>query len=213
MVPDTHEIPTDDMSVSHLAQFNALRDEIIKRAEFEHQLIALTLAAAGTLAAVGLTVDGSSLALLVYPVLTAFISIGWLFNNFRIQQMGYYIREKLEPAYSGLGWEQFLKSKASDKVRPGNTGLWRKWLSPQTLPIGIFCVSPLVFLILALPQLALCWPVPDPTCTNSPVATWTAVTLLITDFILILITTFVLHRFTARPQRNNRQTAPQKSTT
>lgn len=203
MAPEPDEIPTDDMSISHLAQFNALRDEIIKRAEFEHQLIALTLAAAGTLAAVGLTVDGSSLALLVYPVLTSFISIGWLFNNFRIQQMGHYIREKLEPAHSGLGWEQFLNSKASGKVRPGNTGLWRKWLSPETLPIGIFCASPLVFLILALPKLTLCWPVRQPTCTNSPVATYTAVTLVIIDFILIIMTTFVLHRFTARPDLAN----------
>jgi hypothetical protein len=79
-----------------LAQYSALREEILKRLEMQHQLIALALLATGTLIPIGLADNGPVLVLLLSPILILLIAIAWAWNNVRIVQTGKFIKDKIE---------------------------------------------------------------------------------------------------------------------
>jgi len=96
---------TNDPSQFLLAEYNELRGEILKRSEFQHQLISIALVALGALAAVGL--KDSPSALLAYPMLALFLGAAWSYNDIQIAQLGVYIRYRIEDHLigQGLGWE------------------------------------------------------------------------------------------------------------
>jgi hypothetical protein len=89
-----------------LAEYAALREEVLKRIEIEHQLISLALIAAGTFITLGLQL-GSITAMLAYPLLALFLASTWVRNEVRIQQLANYIKNRVEDqlldGYSG--WE------------------------------------------------------------------------------------------------------------
>ena len=88
-----------------LAEYAQLKSEILKRSEFQHQLISIALVALGALAAVGL--KDSPSALLAYPMLALFLGAAWSYNDIQIAQLGVYIRYRIEDQLigQGLGWE------------------------------------------------------------------------------------------------------------
>ena len=88
-----------------LAEYAQLKGEILKRSEFQHQLISIALVALGALAAVGL--KDSPSALLAYPMLALFLGAAWSYNDIQIAQLGVYIRYRIEDQLigQGLGWE------------------------------------------------------------------------------------------------------------
>ncbi|MCI0692198.1 hypothetical protein L0337_09370 [candidate division KSB1 bacterium] len=93
-----------------LAEYSALRDEILKRIEIGHQLGALVLVAVGTFLPIG--IQGSVTILLAYPLLAMFIATAWSHNDIRIQQIATYIKDiekKLLPDKGG--WEHFFREK------------------------------------------------------------------------------------------------------
>jgi hypothetical protein len=102
---------TSDPSEFLLAEYNALRGEILKRSEIQHQLISFALAASGALAAVGLKDTPS--ALLAYPILVLFLAIGWTYNDLQIAQIGLYIKHRIERhlAATGQGWQHAILSQ------------------------------------------------------------------------------------------------------
>src|ERR1022692_2709971 len=91
-----------------MAEYKALRDEILKRSEMQHQLISITLVALGGLATIGL--KDSPSALLAYPMLALFLSAAWTYNDIQIAQLGIYIRYRIEDPLigEGLGWEHAI---------------------------------------------------------------------------------------------------------
>ena len=95
-----------------IAEHSALRAEILKRTEIQHQLISLAIIAAGTFVSVG--VQGSPTVMLAYPILALFLAVGWSQNDVRIMQRGAYIK-RLETRLLGenLGWEH---ERASTRV-------------------------------------------------------------------------------------------------
>ena len=80
---------TRDPTTFLLAEYDALRGEILKRSEIQHQLLSFSLAALGALMAVGL--KDSPSALLAYPILVLFLAVGWVYNDLQIAQIGLYI--------------------------------------------------------------------------------------------------------------------------
>jgi hypothetical protein len=52
-----------------IAEYNTLREEILKRIETQYQLTALTLTASGVILTIGLQVKNASI-LFIYPILT-----------------------------------------------------------------------------------------------------------------------------------------------
>ena len=93
-----------------LAEYSALRDEILKRSEIQHQLVSLSLIATGTFLTIG-----STTATLAYPILATFLAAAWAQNDFRIRQMGMYIKKRIEEKLLGsnLGWEHVHASSPS----------------------------------------------------------------------------------------------------
>jgi len=90
-----------------IAEYSALRDEILKRIELQNQVLNLTLILAGTVVSVGFQLNNGPIMLLIYPPIALVLSSGWEQNNLRIRQIGIYIREIIEGRSSGGGWEQY----------------------------------------------------------------------------------------------------------
>lgn len=105
---------TDKVSSDFLiAEHSALRAEILKRTEIQHQLISLAVIASGTFISVG--VQGSPTVMLAYPILASFLAIAWAQSDLRISQIGAYIKGSIEPRLLGenRGWEH---ERASTRV-------------------------------------------------------------------------------------------------
>jgi hypothetical protein len=103
-----------DPSAFLLAEYKEMRGEILKRSEFQHQLISFALVALAGLAGLGL--KEAPLALLAYPLVVAFLATSWAYNDIQIAQLGIYIRYRIEVPLAGThGWEQFIASLAASK--------------------------------------------------------------------------------------------------
>ena len=85
-----------------LAEYNALRSEILKRIELRNSIMFGTLTFAGVLLGFGLTTP--SLAL-IYAIISMFLAAAWVQSDVIISNIGHYIREKLETPQTGLRWE------------------------------------------------------------------------------------------------------------
>jgi hypothetical protein len=100
-----------------LAEFAAMRAEIVARQGFQHTLMALNLTISGTVFGFAFTQSGRLLILLVLPY-TTFMTCGrYISHDYGIEQIGQYIREGLSPRVrGGLGWEEHIKLH---RVSPG----------------------------------------------------------------------------------------------
>lgn len=164
-----------------LAEYAALRDEIVKRIEIRCQLLVLTLAAFGVLLSVGVEKDVPE-ALLVYPLLALCMAIEWMHVDVRIGEMGDYIREHIEKepasAHDFPWWEthiEALRSKEYRAARIGKRGSafsttlralrpieggW-KWTLHGFIPrateasaAGVLCLTGLIAVFIAAPRIA-----------------------------------------------------------
>ncbi len=94
----------------HLAEYKALRDEILKRLDIENQCLFFSILLIGSTLTVGLA-SGRGLLLAAYPVLVAFVTYTSSFNTYRVGELGQYLRA-LEDASGGvLGWESWLRTQ------------------------------------------------------------------------------------------------------
>lgn len=93
-----------------LAEYSALRAEILKRFEIQFQLVSLAVIAAGTIFIAGIQSSDhrvGAVLTLGYPILALFLATAWGHNDRRVWQLGTYIREHIETALGvdRLGWE------------------------------------------------------------------------------------------------------------
>jgi len=116
-------------------EYNSLRGEILKRIELRQQIISITLTLAGIFLSFGLSTDTVAL---IYPPLAAFLSIAWAQNDFRIRDLAAYIRENLETAPIGLGYETYVQRERS---KNNKLGAWRFVVISHT---GIFIFTQLM---------------------------------------------------------------------
>jgi len=127
-----------------LAEYVALRGEILKRIELRHQYMKVSLAIAGAFLAAGVAVTKAPVAL-VFPLLAPFLAIGWAQNDLRVRDLAEYFREHQEQLVPGLGWETHMQGlRESRRRRP-----WRlvvmahagTLLFTQVLTIAVGCTS------------------------------------------------------------------------
>lgn len=109
-----------EVSQQVLAEYTALRNEIIKRIEMRQQLLTFTLVGAGTLMTLGATEGRAAEVLLIYPILAFFLALGWTHNDVRIGELGGYLKEHVEQklqtmktgksvtAPKGIWWEHYV---------------------------------------------------------------------------------------------------------
>jgi len=112
------QVNTNNDSLTFLiAEYSALREEILKRTEIQHQLIAIALVASGTF--LSLSAQIPTTVGLAYPVLALFLSAAWSQSDIRIRQIGEYIKDHIEKRLmqEGLldpssGWEHDFERRA-----------------------------------------------------------------------------------------------------
>jgi hypothetical protein len=145
-MPKQQDFSADEASMIR-AEFSALRDEILKRSELQHQFVSFALIAAGTFLTVGLQANAPVLVLLLYPALAVFLAAGWAQHDFRKGQIGAYIRDSLEKRVVGLGWESHLSH-----IRKKGEGSPFLLMGPFSLfsARGVFLGTQLLTLVVAL---------------------------------------------------------------
>jgi hypothetical protein len=94
-----------------LAEYRALREEILSKMESQRQYISLVVIAVGTIfvaSVQSLTTSRSTGAILMlgYPLVSFFLAAGWGHNERRIGNIGKFIRDHIE---NNLGVEQSVK--------------------------------------------------------------------------------------------------------
>jgi hypothetical protein len=82
-----------------LAEFNALRAEILFRATSQATLIQINVTAAGTIAVFALANANFRLAMIVIPILSPVLGILWLDHDATIKKLGDFIEREIKPAY------------------------------------------------------------------------------------------------------------------
>ena len=150
-----------------LAEYEALRAEILKRTEIQHQLISLALIATGTFLTIG-----SATATLAYPILAIFLAAAWIQSDVRIGQLGAYIKKRIEERLFGsnLGWEHFYTS-LHDMPRLGSLA--------HLASRGVFVGTQILTVFVSL--LMNSFPTED-------------IVLLLVDSFVIVLTIFLLRR-------------------
>lgn len=96
-----------------LAEYNALRNEILKRMDVENQLATFTVIVFGTILGIGLQ-NKSAVLILLYPTLATFFAIGWSHSNYMIFQIGTYLKQHVESVVGvdKMGWEHYRTMKS-----------------------------------------------------------------------------------------------------
>ena len=132
------------------AEYNALRDEIVKRLEAEHRVINYALAAMATLTTLSYSnqLQIPKAVLLLYPWFAFFLAAEWAFNNMRVCQIGAYLLQ-LEQAvgwsWQGLkgGWEYYLHQSTL------NRHPLSKSLTAVFIAYGVFPVTQAAAIVIA----------------------------------------------------------------
>jgi hypothetical protein len=138
-IPDQQpEVEVEKLAI----EYNALREEIVKKIELRQQFVSITLAIAGVFFAIGVTTDT---VILVYPMLVAFLAIGWSHNDSSIKGLATYIREEIEPKTPHLNWETHHHGKRIETRQKA----WRFVLLSYG---GIFIFTQLAAIALGLLQ-------------------------------------------------------------
>jgi len=90
-------------------QYNAVREEILTRIKLRQQLLFFSLTFAGALLAL---LEKFSIVVFLYPILSMFLALSWVQNDYRIADLGRYIRKYLE---IDNGWETYIHKNRSSK--------------------------------------------------------------------------------------------------
>jgi hypothetical protein len=119
-----------------LAEFVALREEILKQTEIQHQIISICIISAGTFFSISGKVPQT--VCLMFPLLATCLSSAWSLCDVRIRQIAKYIRESIEPRFH-LGWEHFLVARRGNNRVDGRS---------RAFAIGIVLGTQLLAIIL-----------------------------------------------------------------
>ena len=121
-----------------ILEFTSLREELVKRIEIRFRILYFSFIVAGTILTFGFQQgDDASLIILLYPNLAIFLALAWVHNDLRIEDIGHYIKTKLEgEKLEGLGWQRYLSDK-------------KHFLRfPEIAAAGIFVVIGLISLLI-----------------------------------------------------------------
>jgi hypothetical protein len=89
-----------------LAEYEALRGELLKRVEIRYQLVLATLVGAGTFLSIGVQFFAAPVVL-SFPILVALLAAAWASNDLAIKRIAAYISSRIETVVADdhQGWE------------------------------------------------------------------------------------------------------------
>ncbi len=105
--------PVDDPdSAATIAEYNALRSEILTRITLQQQVFALHLTASGAILSLALARPSNAPVLLVVPFLSYLLCGSFASLHFVILELAAYIEAVLSPKLGGLlNWETWLRKR------------------------------------------------------------------------------------------------------
>ena len=129
-------MPQEDDSVSrqiNLAEFAALRSEIINRSNLAWNIFALQLTAAGVIFSFALSNPHHTGFLLILPLTSYAFTGRYVSQHLGTQNVGTYIREVLDPKMNGeLSWEGWIRGRPSQARA-------LSWLNPLFYSVSRCC--------------------------------------------------------------------------
>ena len=168
-----------------IAEYNALRSEILKRTEIQQQVINFTLIATGAFFTLGSQPDVRGSLLFLHPVLIFFFAIAWVDQDEWIGRIGPYIW-RLEEQDGGIGWEHYLRELAKQDASRRHLIRDLAFTSAR----GFFVLSELLAIALGLLRVGL-----------SPIgwlealpAAWPDAVLLLVGVLFVALTVLVVRR-------------------
>ncbi len=90
-----------------LEEYKMLRNDIHQRIHFRFQIFNLLLVALGGILSLGLEKQSPDI-LLIYPVLSFFLTLSWIHQGTVMVRLARYLRDELEPKVPGLAWEAYI---------------------------------------------------------------------------------------------------------
>ena len=130
-----------------VAEYSALRNEIVKRMEMRHQFVIYALVVAGAFLSLGAQKEVSFIVPLMYPVLAFFLAWGWTHNDIRVAELGVYIQEEVEDKLGLKMWQTWKDEQR--KKRPKS----RRFEGFEHTACGAFLGTQLLALIVAWSKL------------------------------------------------------------
>ncbi|MGA4995470.1 hypothetical protein [Nonomuraea bangladeshensis] len=120
-----------------VAEFTALRAEIVQLTGLQSQIVTLTVVAFGAIVPVGLQNNNAAIVL-VYPLLSLILGIVWLYKAHLITRIAAYLRSGVEDrvGQSNLGWEHFVQQHPLPRGRFAYWGLRSIFPTTSLLAIG-----------------------------------------------------------------------------
>jgi hypothetical protein len=135
-------------SAGPLAEFAALRTEILQSLQMQWNIFALQLTATAALFSFSLSSPSRTGFLLILPFVTYFLSERYLAMYYAMQQLGSYIKDELSSRVpGGLHWEAWYRQHSSPYHKP-----LLGWFTPLpmifpgTSVVAILWVAPYVWL-------------------------------------------------------------------
>lgn len=151
-----------------LAEYTALRAEIIHRMATRHQIVTFSVA---VLAAILAFDEAPIKTLFAYPVLGVFLALGWAHNDFRIAEIGEYIQSHIETVLPGLKWETYFSN-----IKSPGTKFWNVLRAMILSAGGIIVGTQLLALLI-------------PFLKGTPPTVW----VIGLDVLAILLTLYILY--------------------
>lgn len=140
-----------------LAEFCALRNEIVSRQGHQHALLVVQITVAGAIFSFALSAPTRSVVLLAIPVATYMVTGRYVANSYANRSLGNYIRTQLSVKLpGGLGWEEWLYQRRAKMRRswgvdplficfPGVSGLAAVSVLPNLIHLGASFTSALLW--------------------------------------------------------------------
>lgn len=122
------------------AEYNSLRGEIISRIGLRQNLLSLALIVFGALMGTSLQPNVNTSVLLVYPIISFFLSVACIHSDIRVKQLADYIRQ-IETNVAVIGWSLHIKNLLSEKQLDRIT-------SPLST-IGLFISTQIIAILIA----------------------------------------------------------------
>jgi hypothetical protein len=116
----THQERDDDIAKRRdgfvIAEYNALRAELLKNLEFRFQIVQITLVLFAGIMSVGIPSKSTEI-FAVYPVVAAILFCGWITASIDVKRISSYIRDELaKNTCGGMQWESHVLSRKNTKV-------------------------------------------------------------------------------------------------
>jgi hypothetical protein len=118
---DTSQV---DLLNARLAEYNALRAELVSHIQFRHRFIELTLVTTAAVLGIGLSSEALAPILLVYPLFVSIMYVSWVSSGFVIMAIAGYIRNRIEAEIPVMGWEHYV---VAPDIPWGFFGLFGTW--------------------------------------------------------------------------------------